>query len=80
MGPLGERHPMGNRRIGSRVKLARGVNCEQVSFRSICPGIGSNRGWCINGVTGYPGATATAVVNQILYLTKHDEVQVEWTK
>ena len=28
-------------------------------------------------VTGCPGAPATAVVNQILYLTKPDEVQVE---
>jgi indolepyruvate ferredoxin oxidoreductase alpha subunit len=30
-------------------------------------------------VTGYPGAPATAVVNQILALTSPDEVQVEWT-
>jgi len=33
----------------------------------------------VSMVTGYPGAPATAVVNQILYLTKPDEVQVEWT-
>jgi indolepyruvate ferredoxin oxidoreductase alpha subunit len=30
-------------------------------------------------VTGYPGAPATAVVNEILELTSPDEVQVEWT-
>ncbi len=29
-------------------------------------------------VTGYPGAPATAVVNEILELTSPDEVQVEW--
>lgn len=34
----------------------------------------------VSMVTGYSGAPATAVVNQILYLTKLDEVQVEWTK
>ncbi|MEE9616622.1 MAG: thiamine pyrophosphate-dependent enzyme [Anaerolineae bacterium] len=33
----------------------------------------------ISLVTGYPGAPATAVVNEILELTSPDEVQVEWT-
>lgn len=32
----------------------------------------------ISLVTGYPGAPATAVVNEILELTSPDEVQVEW--
>ena len=31
-------------------------------------------------VTGYPGVPATAIVNQILYLIKPEEVQVEWPK
>ena len=34
----------------------------------------------VSMVNGYPGAPATAIVNQIIYLIKPDEVQVEWTK
>lgn len=34
----------------------------------------------VSMVTGCPGTPATEVVNQILYSTKSDEVQVEWPK
>lgn len=74
MGPLWERHPIGNRRVGSSIKLARGVNGDQVSFRSIRPGIGSNRGWCINGCSYIP--TFEALSEVIDQLGGHNEVVV----